>query len=92
MNERSLVCFAFVGVFCSGKDDGTEGTNVANDDACAYYYCNDEKACNYYSDDLTLLYNTDGLALTSTQAQQAIAVGTKAQNICFIPTRYKKNN
>jgi len=55
-------------------NDGTEGTNVANDDACAYYYCNDEKACNYYSDDLTLLYNTDGLALTSTQAQQAIAV------------------
>lgn len=67
--------------------DGSEGKNVENDDVCEFYYCDAEEACNYYAGDKTLLYNNStGLALTATSAQQAIAVGTAASNICFIPT------
>ena len=67
-------------------EDGTEGTNIGNENACVYFYCDDELACNYYNGDLTLLYNSNGLALASTTEQQEIALATKQTSICFIPT------
>ncbi len=66
--------------------DGTEGSNVPNDNACAYYYCSKLDACNYYDGKKDVLYNNEGLAISASESQKALAVESTQQNICFVPT------